>query len=335
MSWTSRALIAGAALITAVGGGRLVQSEVRLASHEARRPQTDRRDALLAAETARTASLELALAEADVRAGRAADAVTGLRAEMGRAEAELLAAEAELQTVEARSRADAERLAALRAREQTLTDELQRAAAEAARAGEQRQTLQGEVERLSGALHEQRQAVARAEAQVRTSEGELAAARGRAGELEAALREARGDAERALGRAEARARELDQARTELSRYQEQLRQEQALLERLRAEGVKVDRLGGARPIPAVRAMILRTDPQALPMEVLIDAGARAGLETGDRLWVLRGSQEVARLELSEVRPDSSTARVVRGDRQSPPHPGDVVVSWKPGQQPPP
>ena len=328
MSWTARALIAGAALVAAVGGGRLVHSEVRLASHEARRDQTDRREQLLAAETARTASLQLALAEAGLQVRRAEEALTGMRAEMGRAEAELLAAEAQ-------SAADAQRLGELRAREQELAAELALAREASQVSAEQRAALAGQVERLSDDLAAQRAALAQAEEQARTRQGELSLARGRVEELEAAIREARGDAERAAGRAESRARELEEARQALARAEERTRQDQALLARLRAEGVKVDRLGGLRPVPAVRAMVLRVDGQALPMEVLVDVGSRVGLEAGDRLWVVRGAQEVARLEVSEVRPDSATARVVQGDRNSAPRPGDTVLSWRPGQPSPP
>lgn len=296
-------------MAVAAGGGRLAWNEVRLAGHTV---QLDERDALhrrLTDEAARLSRLELELAEARSERERAAErsrassaAVASIRGELGRAEAELIEAER-------RATKDERALAELRTRRDELDRALGQAKEESRTREEARQALAVRAEGL-----EQELSLARTD---------LQAARGRLDGLSRELAEARSATEREAARAA-------ESQRELARAAQSARQSEELLQNLQRAGVNVDRLGGRRPLAALRGMVLRVDLQAIPPELLVDAGKDAGLEPGDRLWVVRHGRELARLEVADVRADSSTARVVQGERQSPPRPGDAVISWKPG-----
>ncbi|MBX3471425.1 MAG: hypothetical protein KF878_31530 [Planctomycetes bacterium] len=319
LPWAAGALVLG-------GGARLAHDEVRLVGVVHQAASLEGRLSQQAGEAQRAARLELDLAllrdEARVREGRLAEAtarVDALSAAVEEAAAALASLEAARDEARARAEATGGALTAahsdLAAREADLAHarrelnartsllrEIEAAAAEQAR----------ELGRVRGALVTTQAALDVAAERGATLEADLTAERRLArerGEALASLHDRLGEAEVALRSAEARA-QRDAAR----------------LERLARAGVNVARLTGERPLPDIRALVVQVDHDAVPPTVVFDAGDGAGVERGDVFVVRRDGNEVARLEVDEVRGHYSAARVVRAQRGARVRPGDQVRS---------
>jgi hypothetical protein len=119
----------------------------------------------------------------------------------------------------------------------------------------------------------------------------------------------------------------------LERLQASVDRGQQVLRRLKEAGVNVGRLSGERPMPALTAVVVRVDAEALPLEVLVDVGSSSGVELGDLLYVIREGREVARVEVIEVLGGVSRARLVHGVRGLELRSGEDVTSVKPGTTP--
>lgn len=317
--WAAAALVAG-------GGARLAVSEVGLVevtreasslrgrlehqTTEAQRAARLELDLAVLREEARARQEELAAADRQAAALRAsvdeaAAAVSSLEATRDRLAAEKAAAEGLATTRAAELDRAARQLAAVDAdlssarrelvERQRRYDEVQAIAAEQAR----------ELGRLRGTLVSTEAALEVARQHEAALEDELAAERRAAREKAAAL----SDLHDRVGELEARAR-----------------RDAERLERLARAGVNVARLTGERPMPVVKALVVQVDPEAVPPAVVVDVGDAAGIEPGDVLVVRRDGQEVARLEVDEVRGPYSAARVVKALRGVRLRPGDQVRS---------
>ncbi len=315
--WAAAALVAG-------GGARLAVDEVRLVgvTREASSLRGQLEHQATEAQRAARLELDVAMLREEARARRDELAATTRQAETLRASVDEAAAavaaleatrdrlEAERTAAEGLASTRADELSALGARleqvqvdltaaRRDLTssrrrlDEVQEIAAEQAR----------ELGRLRGNLVSTEAALDLARQREATLEEELAAERRAARERAAALAELHDR----LGELEARAA-----------------RDAGRLEQLARAGVNVARLTGERPMPQVRALIVQVDPDAVPPTVVIDVGDPAGIERGDVLVVRRDGQEVARLEVDEVRGQYSAARVVRAQRGVRLRPGDQV-----------
>ncbi len=313
-----RILAAALGIGVTAGGARLAHDEVRLASSRAEltglRQKAERADA--AAE--RVARLELDLREA--LAGREALVEQAQAAE---------AALTSRTTALAQARQRAEQAEAALAEQRESVDELQAA----------RQALHADVEAAREALGELRGAVVDLREREAAARAALAAAAARAAATEEALEQERARASELAERAERARREVNALAGQVDRLQGDLaeavrraRGAEGTIARLQEAGVNVPRLSGARPLPLVRALVVDVDDQALPPVAVVDAGSNRGLEVGDRLFVVRDGREVARLEVDEVRPRLSAARVVRAERGLRLRPGDRVTSKAPATE---
>lgn len=323
------------ALVFVGGGVRLAYDEVRIAGEVARVRGLEEKAALADEDRRRVIELERAVAAASARAGALESELSLQRAAVARLEQRLTAERA----------AAAERLAATR---QAAAAELAQARAEAARRlAESQAAAKAAAERaraaLERALAERDRAAGIAEERARkvaALERDLEDALAALAEREDALAEARRAAEGARQQASAAQREVRSCRERVAALEHDLaavreRAERAAktLRRLEEAGVNVARLSGQRPMPALTGVVVRVDGDALPPEVLVDLGRAAGLEVGDRLYVLRGGKAVARLEVVEVLASVSRARLVHGERGLVLRSGDDVTSVAPSVPP--
>ena len=226
-------------------------------------------------------------------------------------ERELHASKSELQASSARYQASAAEVAALASRVGTLGAELGDYASAQQELEQARERTQGLAE-----------AHARAEAQADLLAGKLRAAEAQAELHEQELARTRAEIGHLTGRVKDLASDLGVERTRANRSEGQL-------EQLESAGVNVARLTGERPMPRISAIVLDVDLAALPPVVLVDAGRSEGLEVRDLLYVRRNGQDVASLEVVEVRDDMSSTHVSQAARGVQPRTGDRVIS-KPG-----
>lgn len=328
-----RTLAVGAATLVLGGGARLAVDEVRLVGVTSEATHLRGRLDQQATEAQRAARLELDLAvlreEGRALAAARADADRRLddlerssetaRAEVAALEvardrAAAIASESAAAATEAAARARAldEQLAAARAYLDVRAGELEEARELAIAQATRAEDLSLELSTTIAALD-----VARA--REASLEGELEGERRVARERAAALVGLNG--------------RLVEVEATLAQTQARARRETERLERLARAGVNVARLTGERPMPEVKALVVQVDADAVPPTVVLDAGEAAGLERGDVLIVLRDGQELARLEVDEVRGPYSSARVVRGQRGARVRPGDQVRSRTAGGPP--
>lgn len=317
--WAAAALVAG-------GGARLAVDEVRLvgASREAASLRGKLEHQATEAQRAARLELDLALLREEARARQAdLDAtrreVATLRGSLDEATAAVAALEVERERL-TDDLTGARELASARAAE--LSQLGRRLAAVERDLGEAREALA-----LARRLLVEQEQIAAEQAQ------ELGRLRGDLASTQAALdlarqREARLDEELLVERRQARekAAALAELSDRLGELEASARRDAERLERLARAGVNVPRLTGERPMPDVRALIVSVDPDAVPPAVVVDVGEAAGIERGDVLVVRRDGQEVARIEVDEVRGQYSAARVVRAARGLRLRPGDQVRS---------
>ena len=224
-------------------------------------------------------------------------------------------------------------LAETRARRVALEAQVSEAQALIAKQGDQLRdqalalaTERARLEAVEATLADEQRRLAEARAQVRRSEREQRAAQAERDRLQADLaREQRAH--------QATRNDLSVAESETAKARSQLRLEakrvaaaEETLAKLEAAGVNVERLSGARPLPALQAVILRVDGEAVPPRVVIDAGSSQGLMRGDVLHVVRNGRSVGRVEVDEVQARLSTARLVEGARGLVLQPGDTIRS---------
>lgn len=352
-----RKVLAVAVTAAAVGGGRLLHDEVRLASGarpssslvgqtlEARRAsqlvldlayaRKDKRDLEAAHAAVTSQALALAATLAETRGAHAAtEAILGqAREELQRTQqdgARLGAAlEAARQEVAAREDVLRARQADLdttrsdlsAAHRDLLAAELR--ARELARdvegAREQAQALGVTVARLEARALDERRNLSKVEGELEGARRERVELVSRLAAADETRRRKEAEAEELRGRLTTAERERD-ARGERARAAEEA------LAKVARSGVNVDRLTGARPLPNVTALVVQVDLEVVPPVVLIDAGATAGLERGDRVSIQRAGQTVAEVELDDVRPQLASGRVVRGQRGLRLRPGDAATT---------
>jgi chromosome segregation ATPase len=182
------------------------------------------------------------------------------------------------------------------------------------------------LEALETTLAEDQRRLAEARAQLRRSQREQRAAQAASERLRGEL--AQEQRAHALTRAQLTAAERETAQAGLRLRAEVKRAAAAegTLAKLEAAGVNVERLSGARPLPALQAVVLRVDPDAVPPRVVIDAGSSQGLMQGDVLHIVRNGRSVGRVKVDEVQGRLSTARLIEGTRGLVLRPGDTIRS---------
>jgi len=77
------------------------------------------------------------------------------------------------------------------------------------------------------------------------------------------------------------------------------------------------------PLVEVEGFVTRVTPGG---RVEVNLGSDDGLRKGGQLYVLRGGNFVAKIEVVETRPDQAVAKVIPGMQQSPIQPNDYVKS---------
>lgn len=293
----------------------------------------DRLQGQLDQTVAHLAASQRAASELRSRAARSSAAAAQLSRDLSalRRDRDLLEEEL-LQRREALGEAQAA-LAKTRARRRVLEGQLERARALVADQGRELRTQardlaleRARVEALETSLAEEQRRLAEARAQLRRGEREQRATRGERDRLRGELARER-EAHRATrAKLAAAADEATRAEARLKAEAKRAALAEDTLAKLEAAGVNVERLSGARPLPALRAVILRVDPEAVPPRVVIDAGSSQGLMPGDVLHVVRDGRSVGRVEVDEVQARLSTARLVEGTRGLVLRPGDTIRS---------
>ncbi|MCO5165138.1 MAG: hypothetical protein M9894_02065 [Planctomycetes bacterium] len=319
-----RALPWAAAAVVVGGGARLAHDQVRLAGVSQQAASLEGRLSQQAGEAQRAARLELDLAVLREDARAREDQLARARARVGDLEVAVEEAAAALAALEAardeaRARAEAHGGALGEARRDLAAREAD--LGQARRELDARTRLLREVE---AAAAEQARELGRVRGALMSTEAALEVATQRGAALEADL-----TAERRLARERAEAvatlhDKLGEAEAALREVDARARRDAERLARLARAGVNVARLTGERPMPDVRALVVQVDLDVVPPLVVFDAGDGAGVERGDVLVVRRDGNEVARLEVDEVRGHYSAARVVRAQRGVRVRPGDQV-----------
>lgn len=317
--WAAAALVAG-------GGARLALDEVRLVG--VTREATSLRGRLehQATEAQRAARLELDLAvlreEARARQEEleaATRQAAALRASVDEAAAAVAALEAARERLTS-EKAAAEGLAASRAAELTaLGRRLTQVETDLTSARGELASTRRRYEEVQAIATEQARELGRLRGSLVSTEAALEVAR----QHEAALEDELAAERRA---ARERAATLAELHDRLGELEARAARDAERLERLARAGVNVARLTGERPMPQVRALVVQVDVDAVPPTVVVDVGDAAGIEPGDVLVIRRDGQEIARLEVDEVRGPYSSARVVRAQRGLRLRPGDQVRS---------
>ncbi len=350
-----RKVLAVGVTAAAVGGGRLLHDEVRLARpassdlvgqrREARRAsqlvidlayaREDRRK--LEASHAAVTSEALALA-ATLRETRGAHAAT--EGVLGQARQELARTQAEERrlgtALGAAGQEVAAREAALRSRQADLDSTCSDLAA-AQRGLEAAELRARELAREVEGAREQAEAlgvaVARLEARALDEranlakvEGDLEGARRERVELVSRLTAADETRRRREAEAEELRGKLATAERERDARGARARAAEEALAKVARSGVNLDRLTGARPLPSISALVVQVDVDVVPPVVMIDAGSSSGLERGDRISIQRAGQQLAEVELDDVRPQLASGRVIRGQRGLRLRPGDAATT---------
>ena len=80
------------------------------------------------------------------------------------------------------------------------------------------------------------------------------------------------------------------------------------------------------PEPAPEGTVLSVRERDTGPSVEITMGSNVGVRVGDGFHIARGDRYMGRIEITEVRPDSSTARCTGWFWRLPPQKGDRVFS---------